>query len=57
MARGFDLMEWTFDPLEIKNAHLNIARLGAIARRYQPDFYGPPHLRLQGRAAHGPAGG
>ena len=30
IARGFDLMEWTFDPLEIKNAHLNIARLGAI---------------------------
>jgi predicted GNAT superfamily acetyltransferase len=47
-ARGFDLMEWTFDPLEIKNAHLNIARLGAIARRYQPDFYGPSTSPLQG---------
>lgn len=41
IARGFDLMEWTFDPLEIKNAHLNIARLGAISRRYKEDFYGP----------------
>lgn len=48
IARGFDLMEWTFDPLEIKNAHLNIARLGAIARRYQPDFYGPSSSPLQG---------
>lgn len=48
LARGFDLMEWTFDPLEIKNAHLNIARLGAIARRYQPDFYGPSSSPLQG---------
>jgi predicted GNAT superfamily acetyltransferase len=47
-ARGFDLMEWTFDPLEIKNAHLNIARLGAIVRRYQPDFYGPSTSPLQG---------
>jgi predicted GNAT superfamily acetyltransferase len=41
LARGFELMEWTFDPLEIKNAYLNIARLGAICRRYKPDFYGP----------------
>lgn len=48
IARGFDLMEWTFDPLEIKNAHLNIARLGAIARRYQPNFYGPSSSPLQG---------
>lgn len=48
LARGFALMEWTFDPLEIKNAHLNLARLGAIARRYQPDFYGPSSSPLQG---------
>ena len=46
--RGFDLMEWTFDPLDIKNAHLNLHRLGAIARRYQPDFYGPSSSPLQG---------
>jgi predicted GNAT superfamily acetyltransferase len=48
IARGFDLMEWTFDPLEIRNAHLNIARLGIIVRRYQPDFYGPSSSPLQG---------
>ncbi len=48
MARGFDLMEWTFDPLEIKNAHLNLHRLGAIVRRYHPDFYGPSSSPLQG---------
>lgn len=48
IARGFHLMEWTFDPLEIRNAHLNIARLGAIVRRYQPDFYGPSTSPLQG---------
>src|ERR1700741_5673119 len=34
LARGIELIEWTFDPLEIKNAHLNIERLGPIARRY-----------------------
>jgi len=48
LARGIELMEWTFDPLEIKNAHLNIVRLGAIARRYMPDFYGPSTSPLQG---------
>ena len=48
MERGFALMEWTFDPLEIKNAYLNLHRLGAIARRYQPDFYGPSSSPLQG---------
>lgn len=48
IARGFDLMEWTFDPLEIKNAYLNLHRLGAIVRRYHPDFYGPSSSPLQG---------
>lgn len=48
LARGFELMEWTFDPLEIKNAHLNIARLGAIVRRYKKNFYGPSSSPLQG---------
>jgi predicted GNAT superfamily acetyltransferase len=48
LVRGFELMEWTFDPLEIKNAHLNIARLGAICRRYYPNFYGPSSSPLQG---------
>ena len=48
LARGFDRMEWTFDPLEIKNAHLNLVRLGAIVRRYIRDFYGPSTSLLQG---------
>jgi predicted GNAT superfamily acetyltransferase len=48
LARGIDLIEWTFDPLEIKNAHLNIAKLGAVVRRYRHDFYGPSSSPLQG---------
>jgi predicted GNAT superfamily acetyltransferase len=48
LERGFELMEWTFDPLEIKNAHLNIVRLGAIVRRYKRNFYGPSSSPLQG---------
>lgn len=48
LARGFELMEWTFDPLEIKNAHLNFARLGAISRRYSRNVYGDSTSPLQG---------
>jgi len=40
LARGIRLIEWTFDPLEGKNAHLNLNLLGAIARRYVPNHYG-----------------
>ena len=45
---GFELLEWTFDPLEIKNAHLNLSRLGAIARRYSINHYGHSSSPLQG---------
>ena len=48
LARGFELMEWTFDPLEIKNAYLNIEKLGAIARRYNANQYGITSSPLQG---------
>ena len=48
IPKGFDLIEWTFDPLEIKNAHLNLARLGAITRRYSVDHYGSSSSPLQG---------
>jgi predicted GNAT superfamily acetyltransferase len=39
--RGFDRITWTFDPLQARNAYLNLHRLGAIARRYHVDHYGP----------------
>ena len=48
LARDFDLIEWTFDPLEIKNAYLNIEKLGAIARRYNINQYGITSSPLQG---------
>ncbi len=37
---GVTRMYWTFDPLESRNAHLNLGRLGAVAREYAPDMYG-----------------
>jgi predicted GNAT superfamily acetyltransferase len=48
LSRGIRLMEWTFDPLEIKNAFINIHRLGATVCCYREDFYGLSSSRLQG---------
>jgi predicted GNAT superfamily acetyltransferase len=48
LQRGFELMEWTFDPLEIKNAYLNVEKLGAVVRRYSVNQYGITSSPLQG---------
>lgn len=48
LARGIELIEWTFDPLEIKNSYLNIEKLGAISRRYNINQYGITSSPLQG---------
>jgi predicted GNAT superfamily acetyltransferase len=40
LARGIRLIEWTFDPLELRNAHFNIVRLGAVMERFIPNCYG-----------------
>jgi predicted GNAT superfamily acetyltransferase len=40
LSRGIRLIEWTFDPLETRNAYFNLNRLGAICRRYLPNLYG-----------------
>jgi len=48
LSRGIQLIEWTFDPLELKNAFLNIEKLGAIVRRYYPNQYGTTSSPLHG---------
>ena len=48
LARSIDLIEWTFDPLEIKNAYFNMERLGAIVRRYVCNQYGTTSSHLHG---------
>jgi predicted GNAT superfamily acetyltransferase len=48
LGRGIALIEWTYDPLEIKNAYLNIEKLGAISRRYNINQYGITSSPLQG---------
>jgi predicted GNAT superfamily acetyltransferase len=48
LARGVELIEWTFDPLEIKNAFFNIERLGVVVRRYVLNQYGTTSSHLHG---------
>ncbi len=48
LERGIELIEWTFDPMQIKNAYFNIEKLGAVVRRYTPDFYGPSKSPVHG---------
>lgn len=46
LDRGFDLIEWTFDPLQIGNANFNMNHLGAVVREYLPNIYGGTTSRL-----------
>lgn len=51
LGRDIRIIQWTFDPLELRNAHFNLNRLGAICRKYEPNLYGvttsPLHRGLQ----------
>lgn len=40
LQRGIRHVRWTYDPLRLPNASLNIARLGATASTYHRDYYG-----------------
>ena len=40
LAVGIELIEWTYDPLQALNAHLNFARLGVVVEEYEENIYG-----------------
>jgi predicted GNAT superfamily acetyltransferase len=48
LARGIQVIEWTFDPLVTKNAYFNFIKLGAVARRHLPNAYGITTSPLHG---------
>jgi predicted GNAT superfamily acetyltransferase len=48
LGHDIDLIEWTFDPLQLKNAFFNIERLGVIIRRYVHNQYGTTTSALHG---------
>jgi predicted GNAT superfamily acetyltransferase len=40
LEMGIELIEWTYDPLQALNAHLNFARLGIVVEEYEENIYG-----------------
>ena len=48
LGRGIGMIEWTFDPLELKNAFFNVERLGAVVERYVLNQYGITSSALHG---------
>ena len=40
LERGLGLITWTYDPMQGRNAHLNLRRLGATAPEFLDNFYG-----------------
>jgi len=40
LKQGIRRVTWTFDPLLSPNAHLNIRKLGAVARQYRANYFG-----------------
>ncbi len=48
LERGIEMVEWTFDPLELKNAFFNVRRLGAVVERYVLNQYGITSSVLHG---------
>ena len=52
LSRSIDQIEWTFDPLQVKNAYFNLVRLGAIVRRYLPNAIRRHDQPAARRSAH-----
>jgi predicted GNAT superfamily acetyltransferase len=53
LAMGVDLIEWTFDPLQALNAHLNFTKLGVVVEEYEENIYGESSSPLHDGIADG----
>jgi len=40
LEQGYSVVRWTFDPLQSRNAHFNISKLGVVCDRFHRNFYG-----------------
>jgi predicted GNAT superfamily acetyltransferase len=48
LARGIGTVQWSFDPMQQRNAHFNLMKLGGVARHYIPNLYGTTSSPLHG---------
>lgn len=44
MNEGRNFIKWTWDPMQVRNAHFNLNRLGVTVRSYAPNFYGTDYV-------------
>ena len=48
LAMGLELIEWTYDPMQALNAHLNFRKLGIVVEEYEINVYGKSQSPLHG---------
>ncbi|MFK2826674.1 GNAT family N-acetyltransferase [Bacillus sp. B190/17] len=46
MQYGYKKIMWTFDPLQARNSHFNLNKLGAYVNTYIPSYYGEMNDKL-----------
>jgi predicted GNAT superfamily acetyltransferase len=56
LAEGRDFIKWTWDPLQARNAHFNLNRLGVTVSAYAENFYGTDYPTEPERDAAGASG-
>ena len=56
LAQGYDLIEWTFDPMQAMNAHFNFAKLGGVVEEYAAELLRRIDERAASRHADRPRG-
>ncbi len=52
LGEGRRLIKWTWDPMQARNAHFNLNRLGVVVRSYAVNFYGTDYITMPREAAH-----
>jgi len=48
LSEGRRFVRWTWDPMQARNAHFNLNRLGVVVRRYDVNFYGTDYSTATG---------
>jgi predicted GNAT superfamily acetyltransferase len=49
VAEGRRFIRWTWDPVQSRNAHFNLNRLGVVVRRYAENYYGTDYSTVTGK--------
>ena len=49
VAEGRRFIRWTWDPMQSRNAHFNLNRLGVVVRRYAENYYGTDYSTTTGK--------